>query len=323
MHDTSPTVPNATCLNCSATLVGPYCAQCGQHAHESARSLHVLFHDAWHLITHLDGRVWSTLVPLLIRPGRLTREYFADHRARYVPPFRLYFIISVAFFGLASLTTGLSNIEAVHTGPLTGEDRAEIHKELQDSSAPAAVRQAVDAFTDQTVSRSPQLDAQLCARLSVGIRWLDPRLQATCKRLAADQGKSMMHAFGGMVPKMMFVFLPLMALVMLALYHSPPRYYVEHLVFLLHLQSNLFLAMILGMLITAAANVWPWLGSVASIVTTVLFWYALWYTYMALRTYYAQSWTRTLTKFIAVFFAYLTCGVFAVLGTMVISALVS
>jgi uncharacterized membrane protein required for colicin V production len=44
---------------------------------------------------------------------------------------------------------------------------------------------------------------------------------------------------------------------------------------------------------------------------------------MALRTYYAQSWTRTLTKFIAVFFAYLTCGVFAVLGTMVISALVS
>jgi hypothetical protein len=125
------------------------------------------------------------------------------------------------------------------------------------------------------------------------------------------------------VPKMMFVFLPLMGLVMLALYHSPPRYYVEHLVFLLHLQSNLFLAMILGMLITAAAEAWPLLDSIASIATTVLFWYALWYTYMALRTYYAQSWTKTLAKFIAVFIAYLACGVFAVLGTMVISALVS
>ena len=323
MHDTSPTVHSTTCPNCSATLVGPYCAQCGQHAHESARSLHVLFHDAWHLITHLDGRVWSTLLPLLIRPGRLTREYFADRRARYVPPFRLYFIISVAFFGLASLTTGPSKSDVIHTRPLTTEDRADIQKELQDSSAPVMVTQAVDAFTDRTLSRTSQLDAQLCSHLSIGVPWLDPRLQATCKRQVADQGKSMMHAFGGMVPKMMFVFLPLMALAMLALYHSPPRYYVEHLVFLLHLQSNLFLAMILWMLITAAAEAWPLLGSAASIATTVLFWYALWYTYMALRTYYAQSWTRTLAKFIAVFVAYFTCGVFAVLGTMVISALVS
>jgi hypothetical protein len=323
MHDTSPTLHNSACLNCSATLVGPYCAQCGQHAHESARSLHVLFHDAWHLITHLDGRVWNTLVPLLIRPGRLTREYFADHRARYVPPFRLYFIISVAFFGLASLTTGLSKLGSIHTGPLTAEDRADIQKELQDSSAPAVITQAVDAFTAQTQSRNLQLDAQLCSHLGIGVPWLDLRLQATCKRQAEDQGKSMMHAFGGMVPKMMFVFLPLMALVMLALYHFPPRYYVEHLVFLLHLQSNLFLAMILGMLITAAAEAWPLLDSVASIATTVLFWYALWYTYMALRTYYAQSWTKTLAKFIAVFVAYFACGVFAVLGTMVISALVS
>src|ERR1700722_7637243 len=123
MNDTTPPVHNASCLNCSAALVGPYCAQCGQHAHESARSLHVLFHDAWHLITHLDGRVWHTLVALLIRPGRLTREYFADHRARYVPPFRLYFVISVAFFGLGSLVTGMSNIGAIHTGPLSAADR--------------------------------------------------------------------------------------------------------------------------------------------------------------------------------------------------------
>jgi hypothetical protein len=322
MNDTSPTVHNATCLNCSATLIGPFCAQCGQHAHESARSLHVLFHDAWHLFTHLDGRVWSTFAALLIRPGRLTREYFADHRARYVPPFRLYFIISVAFFGLASLTTGLSKLGTVHTGPLSAADRADIQKDLQDSSAPDAVTQAVVTFTDQT-QISPQHAAQLCSHLSLGVPWLDPRLQATCKHQAADQGKSMMHAFGGMVPKMMFVFLPLMALVMLALYHSPPRFYVEHLVFLLHLQSNLFLAMIVGMLITAAAEAWPLLASVASIATTVLFWYALWYTYMALRRYYAQSWTKTLAKFIVVFIAYFACGLFAILGTMVISALVS
>jgi hypothetical protein len=98
----------ATCGNCNAPLTGPYCAQCGQHAHESARSLGALFHDAWHVVTHLDGRFWSTLRLLLLRPGQLTLEYFAERRARYVPPVRLYFVISIAFFitffGLSSPT---------------------------------------------------------------------------------------------------------------------------------------------------------------------------------------------------------------------------
>jgi hypothetical protein len=56
---------------------------------------------------------------------------------------------------------------------------------------------------------------------------------------------------------MMFVFMPLMALVMLALYHSPPRFYVEHLVFFLHLQSDLFLLMILQMLLLALSEAVP------------------------------------------------------------------
>jgi uncharacterized protein DUF3667 len=71
-----------SCDNCGAPLTGPYCAQCGQHAHESARSLGLLLHEVWHLLTHVDGHLWSTLGRLLARPGELTLEYFADRRAR-------------------------------------------------------------------------------------------------------------------------------------------------------------------------------------------------------------------------------------------------
>ena len=35
----------AACENCLTPLVGPYCAQCGQHAHASARTLRALLHD--------------------------------------------------------------------------------------------------------------------------------------------------------------------------------------------------------------------------------------------------------------------------------------
>jgi hypothetical protein len=321
VDETGPIVHNSACRNCAAMLAGPYCAQCGQHAHESARSLRVLFHDAWHLLTHLDGRFWATLVPLLVRPGRLTREYFEDHRARYVPPFRLYFVISVVFFGLAALTAKVSNTAADGTVPLSTADRAELHRDLQESGAPSGVTTTVEDVTAHPMS--PQLAAQLCTRVASAVPWANQRLQAVCKHQLADQGKSMLHAFGSMVPKMMFVFLPLMALVMVALYHSPPRHYVEHLVFFLHLQSNLFLVMILAMVLDAAAGTWPVLDPVASLGGVILFWYALWYVCFAMRNYYGQGWPRTLVKFALVMTAYLVCFALSLTGTLVLSALVT
>jgi hypothetical protein len=92
------------CGNCGAALTGPYCSSCGQHAHESARSVAVLLHDAWHLATHVDARFWQTAANLLLRPGHLTQEYFADRRARYLPPVRVYLVLSVLFFGFGTLT---------------------------------------------------------------------------------------------------------------------------------------------------------------------------------------------------------------------------
>jgi hypothetical protein len=320
MDATHPTVHDTACRNCSAVLSGPYCAQCGQHAHESARSLHVLFHDVWHLMTHLDGQVWHTLVALMFRPGFLTREYFADHRARFVPPFRLYFVISVAFFALSSLTTSISDIAAARDS-VPEADRVQMRKDFQESDVPAGIKTTVDSVSSSPMS--PQLAAQLCERFSTGAPSLDRRLKAVCLHQIADQGKSMMHAFGSFVPKMMFVFLPLVALVMLALYHNPKRYYVEHLVFLLHLQSAIFLTLIVEMLLAAAAASWQVLAPIASLGGVVLFWYALWYTCCALHGYYAQSWPRTLVKFVAVGLAYLVCIGLALSGTMLISALVT
>src|ERR1700684_52380 len=92
------------CGNCGATLMGPYCFDCGQHRHESARSVSALFEDAWHVATHVDGRFWQTLYILLFKPGKLTKEYFAERRARYLPPVRLYLVLSVLFFAFGLAT---------------------------------------------------------------------------------------------------------------------------------------------------------------------------------------------------------------------------
>ena len=45
-----------------------------------------------------DSRLWRTAIALIFRPGFLTAEFIAGRRARYVPPFRLYLIISFLIF---------------------------------------------------------------------------------------------------------------------------------------------------------------------------------------------------------------------------------
>lgn len=77
------------CLNCGATLTGPYCAACGQAAHLH-RSLIGLWHDIAHGVFHFEGKVWRTLPLLAWRPGDLTRRYIHGERARFVSPLALF-----------------------------------------------------------------------------------------------------------------------------------------------------------------------------------------------------------------------------------------
>ena len=56
-----------------------------------------------HSVFHLDSRVWQTLRLLVTRPGQLTREFIAGRHQQYLPPFRLYLVISLFFFALSAL----------------------------------------------------------------------------------------------------------------------------------------------------------------------------------------------------------------------------
>jgi hypothetical protein len=93
--------PLDRCLNCGAALSGQYCGQCGQRATSRLISLWELVRDAFGDLFELDSRLWRTLIPLLARPGRLTREYLEGRRARFMPPFRMYLVLSLVFFLVA------------------------------------------------------------------------------------------------------------------------------------------------------------------------------------------------------------------------------
>ena len=120
---------------------------------------------------------------------------------------------------------------------------------------------------------------------------------------------------------MMFVFLPLIALVMLLLYWFPRRYYVEHLVFVLHSHAALFLAMVLLTLVGLVARLGKAFEPVVTFGGLAVLCYACWYVYRATRRYYGQGRTLTLVKLALVGVAYVTCLLLTLLGNVVVSAL--
>jgi len=130
--------------NCGVPLSGEYCAACGQRHEPHVHTLTHFAAEAFESITHADSRVWRTLLYLLTRPGLLTREFLAGRRVSYLPPFRLYLVISVVFF-----LVGMP--EKVSVKPQRPSDTfsaAELYEqakalEIPDNPLPEAIRQEV------------------------------------------------------------------------------------------------------------------------------------------------------------------------------------
>jgi hypothetical protein len=99
----APTAPARTCENCGAALLGEHCYACGQPTKGLIRQFSDILGDFFDTVLNIDARIFRTLGPLLAHPGRLSLEYFAGHRVRYVSPVRLFVFLSIATFLVAKL----------------------------------------------------------------------------------------------------------------------------------------------------------------------------------------------------------------------------
>ncbi len=123
------------CENCGAALTGEFCAQCGQHAVDYRRSLWRVLIDAADSFLNWDTKFLSSIWVLLTRPWKLTNDFNAGRRARYVHPLRLYLLASIAFF----LMTKLIHFEGGGPIVLKPEDRAEIANALTKLTGPDSI----------------------------------------------------------------------------------------------------------------------------------------------------------------------------------------
>jgi hypothetical protein len=271
------------CQNCDSPLAGHYCAQCGQRHEPHVHSMREFAAEAFESVTHADSRVWRTLWLLISKPGFLTREFLEGRRARYLPPFRLYLVLSVILFLVVS---------AVAHDTTTVEVTA------------PKVKASVSLEDVQVIPRNPaetpeQRAARICDNAQYGAPdSMIPRLKEGCRKVVLDDGQEFANAMLHNIPRALFLLLPLLALVMRAMYWR--RYYVEHLLFFIHNHAFTFTLYAL-MLSLLAVTSWGWLTTLGVLV---MLFYPPIYTYKAMRRVYAQRRWITRLKFVILAFAY-------------------
>jgi Protein of unknown function (DUF3667) len=93
------------CHNCHTilSLENNFCPQCGQENHDLKVPIGHLAFEVFEGFTHFDTKFYNTMRSIFLSPGKITKDFLEGRRGRYVPPVRLYFLISFVFFlGLGS-----------------------------------------------------------------------------------------------------------------------------------------------------------------------------------------------------------------------------
>lgn len=324
------------CPNCDQLLWGQYCANCGQRARTRMITLWELLKDAGDLIASLDSRLWRTLGLLLFRPGRLTVDYLEGKRARYIPPFRLFIAASIVFFFVASM---LADFDIGDDVVLNG-DAPTTEAPATPDAPPEPAPDSAPATTPETPTATPGDPENIDMNITVGGARLDgacnvdyqevpdwlaelvppERAREICERITLDRGRSFMRAVLSNIPAMMFLFLPVMALVMKLAYPLSGRYYAEHLLFLVHYHSFFYIFSLL-LILLEQGGAWLAPGVLPTgLINTAAFIYLMVYLFRALRRVYGQGFWLTLFKYVLMGLSYLMALVTTFVGLLFYTA---
>jgi len=307
----SETLPAEVCPNCGHTLHGTFCFQCGQNQKNLNRFFWSLIGEAFEDIFSFKSRVWLTLQHLFLKPGFISDEYSKGRRARYVPPLRLYIITSVIFVLLLSLLSALeSPQDQIPIIITTGE--SELHE--SDLTDPAMTDEEVAAEIESNVSK---LDlAGLSDEHAGKVRNIARQQANKAYRIYKEDPSRFVDIILDTLPPMMFVLLPIFALLLKLTYLFSGRYYSEHLVFAIHNHCFLYIATMLIQLLELIIAP-GYLATVAEWVVIILSTWIPIYLVMSLKVFYAQGFAITIFKSLFLSVSYFMLLSFAMVLTVI------
>jgi hypothetical protein len=337
--DTGPSLTH--CENCGAELQRHWCAQCGQPAIEYRRSFRYVVADLLNEFLNWDSKFFTTIVLLILKPWRLTNEFLAGKRVRYVNPLRLYLLASILFFFAVNYGAKGIHVDPSKLGP---KDRAELEADLKNTDLPPAAREKLEQLLREsspspgpaTLSPSPGTNGappqaepgandqkkeygKINERPFVVFddaksttpfeRWIEARAKEKMGEKGTKMGLFISTLFSNL-PYMMLCCIPLFAFVLKILYIRHRVFYIDHLIYALHIHTFFYTGIMLIVLATIGLNrIAP--GAIADWMVTLLWIAFVIQIFLSIRYVYRQGWFFSVFKFVFGGFVYLVVLVFA------------
>jgi len=345
--------PLTHCENCGAELHGHWCAKCGQPAIEYRRSFRHVVADLLNEFLNWDSKFFTTIALLILKPWRLTNEFLAGKRVRYVNPLRLYLLASILFFfavnygakGIRIDPTKFPEEKRAEVAAAIADKRGEIEAELRkDNLTPEQrqkVQKALDYLTKQSATATPTPEEASSPSAPPSIsptaesgqqkygpvgerpfvvfdnaksttpfeRWIEGRAKEKMGEHGTKMGLFISTLFSNL-PYMMLCCIPLFALVLKLLYIRRRIFYIDHLIYALHIHSFFYAGIMLIVLATIGVTRFgP--GAIAGWLIALLWIAFVTQIFLSIRYVYRQGWFFSIFKFIFGGFVYLMVLLFA------------
>jgi hypothetical protein len=309
------------CPNCGGANLERFCANCGQDNKVSVVSFGKMLHDFFGDLFNFDSRMFNSLWPLLVRPGLLTKEYLAGRRARFIPPVRMYLFTSLFFFGVVALFVTSDQID------FGDDDRPRAAAPASAAAAPPSLPRADAPATASSQGdfgirvNGDRADVEFTDADTGWLKDAEDRASHNVLKLKDDPDYRQLFIERGVgnLPVMMFLLLPVFALLLKVLYVRSGRYYVEHLIYSLHLHCQVFL--VLGSLLAwvLVLDMFERQPEVPGpLVAAFWTWFVL-YPWFAMRRVYGQGWFKTTAKYLLLGVSYVVLLAIGLVGAILLT----
>ena len=353
-------LPFTHCENCGAELIGPHCAQCGQAAIDYRRSFRHVIVDVLDSFLNWDSKFFATIALLIVKPWKLTNDFLAGKRVRYLHPLRLYLLASILFFFAVNYGAKWIRFEPgkipeknrAEVATAIAEKRDEIEKELERENLSADQRrkaqEALDYLTKPSPSATvaaeensspttmPTVSPADSGKQTYGPvtdrpfvifddaksttpfeKWLEERAKDKMGEHGTKMGLFITTLFSNL-PYMMLCCIPLFAFVLKVLYARRRIFYIDHLIYALHIHTFFYTGVMLIVLTTMGLDrTIP--GTFADWVIALLWIAFVVQIFFSIRRVYGQGWFISTLKFFVGGFIYMLVLFLALAATFFIT----
>lgn len=329
------------CLNCQAELrdSDKFCSQCGQNRKNFVLELKDVISQLFISVFNLDNTFFRSVI-LLITPWKLTQQYVAGARVPYYHPGRIFIVLLFLLFSILMffnkdelnleigqgyfvteqdflLKDSLENF-AASVGLGEAEKNNLFKKIFRERKIPHDSMVFTPFLTMNLPSDTIQIPLKEVLLLPLDSIYAKYRIQGFWDKLYLAQSfkfykknNDFIYYFIKNILWTIPFTVVIIALFMMLLYLRNKYFYIEHLVFLMHLHASIFLIFILLFLSNSIFPSFP--GDISLFAATALIIFIIFFSFLR---YYGQGIFKTIVKLILVFFAYIitiVIGAFAVL----------